>query len=157
MIVVADTSPLNYLVQIDEVELLPALFDKVLIPLAVVLELTHAGSPLKVRKWISSPPGWLESRQVAGVASPSLFVLEPGEREAIQLALETGIDTVLIDDAAGRLVAETFKLDVRGTLGVLERAAKLGKISFHQALVKLELTSFRISPTLRAAFLQRNL
>jgi predicted nucleic acid-binding protein len=148
MIVVADTSPLNYLVQIDEVELLPALFDKVLIPLAVVLELTHAGSPLKVRKWISSPPGWLESRQVAGVASPSLFVLEPGEREAIQL---------LIDDAAGRLVAETFKLDVRGTLGVLERAAKLGKISFHQALVKLELTSFRISPTLRAAFLQRNL
>jgi len=32
MIVVADTSPLNYLVLIDEIALLPALFQKVLIP-----------------------------------------------------------------------------------------------------------------------------
>ena len=32
MIVVADTSPLNYLVLIDEIDLLPAIFGRVLLP-----------------------------------------------------------------------------------------------------------------------------
>jgi predicted nucleic acid-binding protein len=41
MIVVADTSPLNYLVLIDEIDLLPAIFGKVLLPQAVFLELQH--------------------------------------------------------------------------------------------------------------------
>jgi hypothetical protein len=41
MIVVADTSPLNYLVLIDEVGLLPALFGQVLFPQAVFRELQH--------------------------------------------------------------------------------------------------------------------
>jgi len=39
MIVVADTSPLNYLVLIDEIDLLPAIFGQVLLPQAVFQEL----------------------------------------------------------------------------------------------------------------------
>ena len=52
MIVVADTSPLNYLVLIDEVDLLPALFGEVLIPQAVFQELKHPKTPAKVQQWI---------------------------------------------------------------------------------------------------------
>ncbi len=40
MIVVADTSPLNYLLLIDEIDLLPAIFGEVLLPPAVFQELS---------------------------------------------------------------------------------------------------------------------
>ena len=41
MIVVADTTPLNYLVLIEAVQLLPRLYQRVLIPPAVRDELTR--------------------------------------------------------------------------------------------------------------------
>ncbi len=40
-----------------------------------------------------------------------------------------------------------------GNAGILERGAKLGKINFRNALGKLEQTKFRVSPTVRVAFL----
>ena len=79
-----------------------------------------------------------------------------GERETIQLALELVVSTVLIDEADGRRQAEKLYLEVRGTLGILERGARLGMIDFRQALSKLDQTSFRMSPAVRAAFLERN-
>jgi predicted nucleic acid-binding protein len=82
--------------------------------------------------------------------------LDVGEREAIQLALELGINTVLLDETDGRQEAENLHLEVRGTLGILERGAKLGKINFRLALSKLEQSNFRMSPAVRAAFLKRN-
>jgi predicted nucleic acid-binding protein len=156
MIVVADTSPLNYLVLIDEVELLPVLFGRVLVPQAVFHELEHPKTPAKVRQWLTHLPEWLEVRTVVSIASPALMALDVGEREAIQLALELGIGTVLLDEADGRQEAENLRLEVRGTLGILERGAKLGRTNFRAALSKLEHSNFRISPALRAAFLKRN-
>ena len=156
MIVVADTSPLNYLVLIDEVHLLPDLFGQVTLPNAVFQELHHERTPAKVREWIVHLPEWLEVRSV--ISSPSQLVMrfDPGEREAIQLALEINADIVLIDESEGRQIAEQLHLEVRGTLGVLERGARLGKIDFRLALKKLEETKFRVSPAVREAFLQRN-
>jgi len=156
MTVVADTSPLNYLILIDEVELLPALFAHVLLPRAAFQELLHDKSPLKVREWMVQLPPWLEVRDVASILRPELIELDPGERQAIQLAIAEGIETVLLDDADGRRIAESLRLEVRGTLGVLERGAKLGLTNFRQALEKLGRTTFRMSPALRAAALQRN-
>jgi predicted nucleic acid-binding protein len=156
MIVVADTSPLNYLVAIDEIDLLPALFGRVLLPEAAFQELKHPKSPLKVHQWLEQLPPWIDVRSVATVAHPSLMRLDPGEREAIQLALDLGVRTVLIDDAEGRRLAEALQLEVRGTLGVLERGARLGKVNFGEAMKKLEQTRFRISPAARRAFLDRN-
>lgn len=156
MIVVADTTPLHYLILIDEVNLLPVLFGQVLLPQAAFQELQHPKTPPKVQQWMAHLPVWLEVRTVASVASPALMNLDIGEREAIQLALELGISTVLIDEAEGRQVAEALHLEVRGTLGILERGSKLGKTDFRQALSKLEQTRFRLSPAVRAAFLKRN-
>jgi len=42
MIVVADASPLNYLIQIQAEELLHKIFGRVLVPAAVMQELRHA-------------------------------------------------------------------------------------------------------------------
>lgn len=41
MIVIADTSPINYLVQISEIEVLPKLYDSIMIPPSVRNELAH--------------------------------------------------------------------------------------------------------------------
>ena len=157
MIVVADTTPLNYLILIDEASILPVLFGRVLLPLAAFVELQHPNIPPKVRQWIAHLRPWLEVRTVAAITSPNLMSLDLGEREAIQLALDLGISTVLMDEAEGRQVAELLHLEVRGTLGILERGAKLGKLDLRLAFNKLEQTSFRMSPAIRAAFLERNL
>jgi predicted nucleic acid-binding protein len=60
MIVVSDASPLNYLVLIDAVDILPALFGRVLTPPAVWCELHRDRTPEAVRQWASQPPPWLE-------------------------------------------------------------------------------------------------
>jgi predicted nucleic acid-binding protein len=156
MIVVADTSPLNYLVLIDEIDLLPTLFGRVLLPLSGLRELQHPKTSPRVSKFITHLPPWLEVRAATSTANNDLMRLDPGEREAIQLALDLGISTVLLDEADGRQLAEKLHLEVRGTLGILERGAKLGLLNFHEAFCKLEQTSFRISPAVRAAFLKRN-
>ena len=56
MIVVADTSPTNYLVLIGEIDVLPALYEKIIIPEAVFNELQDAETPELVRTWVDGAP-----------------------------------------------------------------------------------------------------
>ncbi len=44
MIIVSDTSPLNYLILINYEDVLPTLFGQIIIPLAVLNELQHTGN-----------------------------------------------------------------------------------------------------------------
>src|SRR5262245_14509914 len=86
-VVVADTSPLNYLVLIGEIELLPALYTRILIPNEVFTELTDQDAPRVVLDWVRSRPEWLEIRKVD--PSPkdlALTQIDPGESAAILLA-----------------------------------------------------------------------
>jgi|ERR1051325_893956 predicted nucleic acid-binding protein len=57
--VVADTGPLNYLILIEAVDVLPRLFSPVSIPPGVRDELSHPKAPTPVRSWMSHPPTWL--------------------------------------------------------------------------------------------------
>jgi len=59
-LVIADTSPVNYLILIGHIELLPRLFERIVVPSSVQAELANLGGPLEVRNWIASPPTWLE-------------------------------------------------------------------------------------------------
>jgi predicted nucleic acid-binding protein len=156
MTVVADTTPLNYLVLIDQAHVLPALFERVLLPRAVFLEMQNAGTPEKVRLWSSNEHPWLEIRTTRPMVSQGLDDLDPGEREAIQLALSSNLNTVLIDDYEGRRMAQTLRLEVLGTLGILERAGRLGMLDLGEALRRLMQTNFRMSAGLHAAIRQRN-
>ncbi len=98
MIVVADTSPLNYLILIGEIEILAKIYGKVVIPNAVREELLRASAPEMVRNWTSQPPAWLEIRVPSMVPDASLAALDPGERDAIVLAEELGADQLVVDD-----------------------------------------------------------
>jgi predicted nucleic acid-binding protein len=105
MIVIADTTPLNYLVLIDRVEVLPQLYDRVLIPVAVWEELQRPETPEAVRAWIARPPAWLEIRPVEKNPDSAVQNLGAGECEAIALAEELHADRLIMDDRAARRVA----------------------------------------------------
>src|SRR5687767_14026841 len=122
MIVVSDTSSLNYLVLIGEDRILPALFDRDIAPPAVIAELSRAKAPAAVSLWANNPPGWLEVRRPTSI--PGSRGLGPGESEAIALAIELNADMLLIDERDGTAEAKRFGLNVTGMLGVLEMAAQ---------------------------------
>jgi predicted nucleic acid-binding protein len=156
MIVVADTSPLNYLVQIQCEHILPRLYRAVVVPIGVIEELRRPKAPLAVKAWIDRVPGWLEVHSLASPHDPELNHLGRGEREAIQLAEELGASLLLIDDRKGQSEAARRGLSTTGTLGVLLDAGEAGLIDPSQAYRRLiEETTFRTSPTLEAHFLRR--
>src|SRR2546429_91394 len=99
MIVVSDTSPLNYLVLIGEVEVLWRLYGAVVIPEAVYEELTRPKTPDAVRQWMLQKPDWVEVRAAPALATT--FGLDPGEEEAIALAVMLQADLLLADDSSG--------------------------------------------------------
>jgi predicted nucleic acid-binding protein len=123
MFVVADTTPLNYLILIEQIELLPALYERVVIPHAVLVELHHARTPYLVRVWASDLPGWCVIRKPASVPDARLNLLDAGERYAIQLALDMGFDTLFMDEMKGRREAQRRSLRMVGTLSIVEDAA----------------------------------
>ena len=56
MIVVTDTTPLNYLVLIKTIDVLPKLFQQVYAPPSVMGELSRPKTPDSVRDWAKSVP-----------------------------------------------------------------------------------------------------
>jgi predicted nucleic acid-binding protein len=155
MIVVADTSPLNYLLLVGTVDILPALFDRVVVPPAVVVEMQHSKAPAVVRAWAASPPAWLE------IIAPQRLAEAPedlgsGERAAVSLAIEIGADVVLLDDRREVEFAEQLRLRKIGTLGVLELAGQSELIDFGQVVAKLRQTNFRYPLHLIEEALRRN-
>ncbi len=146
-VVIADTSPLNYLILIEEIELLPRLYGRVVVPHEVLSELKDSGAPSRVCDWATKPPGWLEVRTVYPGAS-SLSQLDPGERSAIILAQSEGDALLLIDDNAGRLVANRLGIPNTGTIGILRAASLERLVDMQSALPRLLMTNFRIAKAL---------
>ena len=150
MIVVSDTSPLNYLVLIEEVEVLPAIVGRVVVPPAVVEELQAPGAGCR-QAWIAAPPSWLEVRNPE--SSRARLTLGRGEREAICLASELSA-LCLIDDRKARREAERMGVRVTGLLGILAEARDQGLIDAEVIVERLTMTSFRASRDLIAAVLR---
>jgi predicted nucleic acid-binding protein len=143
MIVVSDTSPLNYLILIGEAGILPVLFESVLVPPAVMAELADPRSPDLVRAWSTSPPAWLSVRAPSGQAPDDLH---PGEAQAIALAQELRADFLLIDERAGTRSARERGLAAVGLVAVLLLAHDRGKIDLASATARLRATTFRAVP-----------
>ncbi len=127
MLVIADTSPLNYLILIDAADLLPRLYQRVVLPQAAWEELKHPCAPAAVSRWTDSLPACIEIRQApdAAHADPSLESLGNGEREAIARSLA-----------------------ITDTLRILRSAAAEGWIDLAQAFERLRQTNFCVSERL---------
>jgi predicted nucleic acid-binding protein len=144
MIVVSDTTPLRYLIEIEKSHILETLFGQILIPEKVVEELQHPKTPQKVKDWMQARPAWLEVRK----ADLSLFIpqkkINDGEREAFALALELQADAVLLDDFAALPEANRLNLQTVALFTLLERAAARDLIDLPQTVAELRKTTFRL-------------
>jgi predicted nucleic acid-binding protein len=153
--VVSNTSPLNYLILIEAIEVVPRLYECVIIPPSVYQELRAPETPEVVRSWIERHPDWLEISSETGSADSELASLHAGEREAISLALHLRADALLIDERQGRNEAERREMKVIGTIGVLVSAHQRGLLDIHSSLSRSRQTTFHVSPKLLASVLQR--
>jgi predicted nucleic acid-binding protein len=143
MIVVSDTTPLNYLILTESVDVLPKLFGKVYAPTAVFDELSHPRSPEAVRMWAKGPPEWLT---VQDPTHPGPTRLGRGEAAAIALAEELKADWVLMDERRGSREAQSRGLRVAGTLGILEEAGAKGLLDYEQTRDRLvDGTTFHVT------------
>lgn len=157
MLVVADTSPLNYLIQIGAVDVLPEVYDRLIVPTVVLSELTAEGSPHGVAAWASNPPAWLiEEGPPLGFVSNLTSSLDPGEQAAIHIALHRPGSLLLIDEASGRAAANQLGIANTGTLGVLLLASERGLIELEATLERLARTNFRVSKKVLDAVLRRH-
>jgi predicted nucleic acid-binding protein len=156
-LVVADAGLLNYLVLIGQVEILPALFERIFVPQIVRNELRHDEAPERVRRWIAAPPSRLEIvPEEHENDDPELLRLDDGERAAILLATRIGAELLLIDDREGVNVARSRGFAVTGTLGILDLAATRGLIRLDEAVERLKDTSFRYPRDVLDALLARH-
>ena len=97
-LVVADATPLHYLILVDAVDILPRLFEKIHIPVEVSNELTCQAAPPTVRTWMQRAPNWIEifPTPAALYDDSTLAALDQGERAAIILAESISADLLLI-------------------------------------------------------------
>ena len=148
MIVVADTTPINYLILVGHIDILEPLYSRILIPHAVHDELLSSNAPAPVRAWAKNPPGWLELLSPSSTSAAVPLNLDRGEAEAICLAEELRSDWLLIDETAGRAEARRRGLQTVGTLGILRNAHELKILDLPDALAKLRQTGFHMSDEL---------
>ena len=156
MIVVSDTSPVLNLARIGRLELLPLLYRQVLIPDAVYRELIDSERDLPPAIDITALP-WL---MVAAAEAKDRVLalrerLDPGEAEAIVLAIERRADVLLVDERRGRRIAAEAGLKVTGLLGVVARAKEAGLIDLAKPVLDelLQVARFWIGPELYAEVL----
>jgi uncharacterized protein len=152
---ICNTSPLLYLHQLGALAWLPELASRVLVPSAVVKELS-AGRALGVDvpdvralSWmhVTDPQNTSQWEAVAG--------LGPGEVAAISLALERLGTVLALDDRQARRLALHLRLPLRGTLGIIidaKQAELTPKIL--PWLDKLDALGFRCSPRTRQIVLE---
>ena len=150
MIVISDTSPILNLSAIGKLGLLRDLYAEIVVPPAVQAELSRNGTDLD--------PLWM--RVVAAQNQNDVAALreqlDPGEAEAIVVAVELSAELLLVDEKRGRRTAIERGLEVTGLLGVLAEAKARSLITKCQPLLDdmIRIAGFWIGDDLRARFLR---
>jgi uncharacterized protein len=153
VIVISDTSAITNLAAIQHLQLLPQLYNQVKIPAAVYRELAEIDPPVPGTLEVQTS-SWLEVRQVFDRAMVERLQVEmrldPGESEAIVLALELNADLLLIDERRGRAEADRLGVRITGLLGILVEAKQKNLIVAVKPLMDtlIATSNFRISPAL---------
>ena len=153
--IICNTSPLQYLHQLDLLHVLRELVKTITVPPAVKQEL-ETGRRLNLNLPDLQTLDWVVVRRPSSsVALPLVTDLGSGEREVLALALETSDSVCILDDSLARQVAKTLQLRITGTLGILIDAKHRGIISaVGPFLDQLQSFGFRLAPQTRAAVLR---
>ncbi|HIG93966.1 TPA: DUF3368 domain-containing protein [Candidatus Woesearchaeota archaeon] len=149
--VVSNTSSLISLFSINRFHLLQEFYPHIFITEAVWKELTDTEKEGVQFFHQEKEKGFLVINRV----TPSPFLqllhqeLDEGEAEAIALAMEKKLDLLLLDEKEARSIARIYKIPVTGTVGILMRAKREGKIpSLRKELLALREAGFWIQDDL---------
>jgi len=119
VIVVSNTSPIINLAWVGQLGLLKKLYGQVLVPEAVYHEVVVAGAGKPGAREVDTDPSFVRSALADNALAKALLSeLDPGEAEAIALAVERNADLVLLDERRARTVAERYSLPMMGDFSV---------------------------------------
>lgn len=137
---IVDTSVLIALEKINLLGLLCRIYDEIILPEAVINEFGTLTIECYVVKRVKSTMVNLLGKTAN---------LGKGESEAIALAYESRVYTLVIDDLMARKAAEMLKLKVTGTIGILLKAQEMGLIkNTYQKARELKSKGFYVSEEL---------
>ena len=120
MIVISDSSVLINLAWINQLDLLPSLYQQIVVPTAVWHEVVIKGTGKPGAHEIKTAV-WLQVKEPTNKALVYALRqdLDAGEAEAIALAIEQQAELLLMDERVGRAAAQYFDLSVMGLIGIL--------------------------------------
>jgi uncharacterized protein len=150
VIVISDTSAITNLAAIRYLHLLSQLYNQVIIPEAVYRELVDIDPPVPGTLEVQTI-SWFEVKQIANrnvvERLQEKVRLDPGESEAIALALELSADLLLIDERRGRAEADRLGLRITGLLGILVEAKRQNLVATIKPLMDdlVATSEFRVS------------
>ncbi|HRJ44039.1 MAG TPA: DUF3368 domain-containing protein, partial [Caldilineaceae bacterium] len=152
---IVNTAPLIFLSKLGRLELLRQGVETVFVPSTVRFELRSVldSATAEVESLLG---GWLIERACTQLALLEVVrqSIDPGEAEVIALALELGINDVVLDDLDARRFARRNGLQPIGTLGLLLSAKENGLIvSVRDEIDRLQAFGFRASDVLIATVL----
>lgn len=123
MVIVSDTSPISNMLIIGKLNLLFEVAGEIVIPPEVADEINALKKfnfnieEFQKAEWITTKrPSNLKMVHELGK------IVDPGEAEAIALALELNPEYIIIDEKIGRSVARRYKIQTTGLLGILMKA-----------------------------------
>jgi predicted nucleic acid-binding protein len=153
--IICNTSPIQYRYQLGCLNFLHSLAGRVIVPSAVVDELS-AGRSLGIVLPDVSTVDWIDlCRPAKRSALPWDCELGPGETEVLMLALEKPDSVVVLDDGLARWVAKTIGVKLTGTLGILLDAKRAGLVPAVRPLLdQLQELGFRLAPRTRIAVMR---
>jgi uncharacterized protein len=132
MRVVSNTSPISNLAIIGRLDVLLHQFGAIWIPEAVHRELSrleHQAGRQAIEQALTQ--GWIqiESAKPSDLARNLASSLDAGEAEAIALASESAAKLLIMDESAGRAAARNLGITMTGTLGVLLKEKRGGRLA----------------------------
>lgn len=152
---IINTSPIQYLYQINLLSLLPKLYGKIIVPQSVVDEL-EVGLSLGIALPNIHSLTWINIQQARSQQIlPLVTELGAGEREVLALGLEITDSLLVLDDALGRSYANLLGLQLTGTLGTILKGKQQGYLSEVAPILDLlNALQFRLSSATRKAVLK---
>lgn len=125
---IADSGPLICLARINQLELLPRLFTKILVPPEVWDEVAVRGKDHLGAYEVSLVTWMTIQAPDPQLVKPLSILVDTGEAQAIALAQTTDDCTILLDDARARKIAHRLNIKQIGTIGLLLRAKRRGLV-----------------------------
>lgn len=130
--VISNTTPLIALANIGHLELLHKLYERIIIPQAVMDEVISEPAKSLIKN-----SSWIHVEQIKDTSKKTFYRarLHAGEVEVMILAQEQNADLVIMDDNTAKKTAKFMGLNVTGTLGVLLRTKKEGYIDLIEPII----------------------